>query len=142
MEIWVAKSTAQTHYLIGAIKISSQPSASCTPTATSMCLDGGRFEVSADWQKSTGETGHGNAVSLTADTGYLWFFSSANVEMVVKVLDACSVNGQHWVFAGGLTNVAVTLRVRDTQTDTVRTYSNPQGVAFVPIQDTGAFGCH
>ncbi len=141
LEIWVAKETSQTQYLIGAVKRSSQPTASCTPSTTSMCLDGGRFRVEADWQKTTGETGHGTAISLTSDTGYFWFFDATNVEMVVKVLDACGLGGHHWVFAGGLTNVAVTLRVTDTQTTSVQTYQNPQGAPFVPIQDTAAFPC-
>lgn len=141
MEVWVAKNTSQAHYLIQAVKVSSQAGAACTPTATAMCLDGGRFQVSADWQKPTGEAGHGNAVSMTAETGYLWFFDSSNVEMVVKVLDACSVNGHQWVFAGGLTNVGVALRVLDTRTGTVKTYQNIIGVALAPIQDTSAFPC-
>lgn len=140
MQIWVGRSPGQNHYLLGAMKVVSA-SATCTPSTTAMCLDGARFLVSADWQKSTGENGHGNAVPLTADTGYFWFFGASNVEMVVKVLDACAVDGHQWVFAGGLTNVAVTLTVRDTQTGTVQTYRSPQGTAFAPIQDTAAFAC-
>jgi hypothetical protein len=61
------------------------------------------------------------------------------VEAVVKVLNACTFNQKFWVFAGGLTNVQVTLTVTDTKTGTVRIYNNPQGAAFQPIQDTSAF---
>src|SRR5205807_4105842 len=43
------------------------------------------------------------------------------------------------VFAGGLTDVNVVLTVRDTVTGTTRTYTNPSGTAFQPIQDTDAF---
>jgi hypothetical protein len=71
--------------------------------------------------------------------GYLWFFAPTNVEVVVKVLDGCGVDGHYWVFAGGLTNVAVTIVATDTQTGAMRTYTNPQGTAFHPLQDTGAF---
>ncbi len=141
MQIWVGRGPGQNQYMLGAMKVVAA-SATCTPSATAMCLDGGRFQVSADWQKSSGENGHGNAVPLTSDTGYFWFFAATNVEMVVKVLDACAANGHQWVFAGGLTNVAVTLNVRDTQTGTLKTYQNPQGTALAPIQDTGAFACH
>jgi hypothetical protein len=140
MQIWVGRGAGQTTYMLGAMKLAAA-SLTCTPSATSMCLDGGRFLVSADWQKSSGESGHGTPVPLTADTGYFWFFGAANVEMVVKVLGACALNGHQWVFAGGLTNVAVTLNVRDTQTGALKTYQNPAGAAFVPIQDTGAFAC-
>jgi lysyl endopeptidase len=110
----------------------------CTASATALCLSGGRFRVTADWQTAT-SSGSGQAMTLTADTGYFWFFSSTNVELVVKVLDACSLNNRFWFFAGGLTNVAVTVTVTDTQTGTVRTYLNPQSTAFQPVQDTNAF---
>ena len=43
----------------------------------------------------------GQAVPLTPDSGYFWFFNAANIEAVVKVLNACSVNDHHWVFAAG-----------------------------------------
>ncbi|PYQ62998.1 MAG: hypothetical protein DMF53_11555 [Acidobacteria bacterium] len=59
------------------------------------------------------QQGQAQAVKLTDETGYLWFFSATNVELVVKVLDACSFNQRFWVFAGGLTNVRVTLTVTD-----------------------------
>jgi hypothetical protein len=78
-------------------------------------------------------------MTLTGDTGYFWFFSSSNVEMLIKVLDGRSVNGRFWVFAGGLTNVRVDMTVTDTQTGLVQTYVNPQGTAFAPIQDTSTF---
>ena len=97
--------------------------------------------VQADWRiPSQGTSGRGTAVSLTADTGYFWFFNASNVEMIVKVLDACSLNSRKWVFAGGLTDVEVTLTVTDTQTGASRTYVNPANTAFLPVQDTAAFG--
>jgi hypothetical protein len=102
-------------------------------------LSSGRFKVQTHWAKSDGGSGEGQAVSLSGDTGYFWFFSSANVEMIVKVLDACGLNGKKWTFAGGLTNVNVILTVTDTQTGAIKTYTNPQSTAFLPIQDTGAF---
>ena len=111
----------------------------CTPSATTLCLSGNRFAVSTTWTTSDGKSGQGQASALTADTGYFWFFSPSNVEMVIKVLNACSINSRIWVFAGGLTNVQVAMTVIDTKTGTVKTYNNPQSTAFVPIQDTSAF---
>lgn len=75
----------------------------------------------------------------TDDSGYFWFFTSINVEMIVKALNACGFNSRFRVFAGGLTNVEVTISVTDTLTNTVRTYTNPINTAFQPIQDTAAF---
>ena len=94
--------------------------------------------MSVAWQTATG-SGNGTAVSLTSDTGYFWFFSSNNVEMVIKVVDGRPVNNRFWVFAGGLTDVKAVVTVTDTQTGAVKTYTNPQGIAFLPIQDTNAF---
>ena len=111
----------------------------CFSGATTLCLGSGRFKVETTWRTRDGRTGQGQAVPLTGDTGYFWFFDASNVEMVLKVLKACGVNQKYWVFAGGLTDVQVDITVTDTQAGTVRTYHNPQGTAFQPIQDTSAF---
>jgi len=111
----------------------------CVPSATAMCLNNNRFRVSATFLTSGGQSGNAQVVKLTDDTGYLWFFSSTNVEAVVKVLNACSLNNRYWVFAGGLTNVRTVITVTDTQTGTTKPYTNPQNTPFQPIQDTSAF---
>jgi hypothetical protein len=112
---------------------------SCQPDATTLCLNGGRFRVTASFSASPNLGGAAQAVALTDVTGYLWFFSADNVEIVVKVLDGCGVNGHYWVFVGGLTNVDVCLRVADTQTEGFTNYCNPSGTPFQPVQDTSAF---
>jgi len=88
--------------------------APCAPSATALCLSGGRFEVQVTWKDFQGNTGQGQASSLTADTGHFWFFSASNVELIVKVLDARAINGKFWVFFGALSNVEYTLEVRDS----------------------------
>ena len=110
----------------------------CLPVDAHLCLSGNRFQVAATWSTGAG-SGPGHAVSLTPDTGYFWFFDATNVEVVLKVLDGCGFNHHFWVFAGGLTNVQVHLSVMDTLTGAVKTYDNPQGKAFQPVQDTSAF---
>ena len=125
--------------MITEFAISTEQS-SCTADATTLCLNGGRYQVRAEWEvPAQGRSGHGSAVPLSSDTGTFWFFQASSVEVVVKVLDGCSSNGHAWVFAGGLTNVGVTLTVTDVQTDEARTYTNPADTAFQPIQDTSAF---
>lgn len=111
----------------------------CTPTATAICLNGGRFRVQAMFLTPQGQNGLANTVKLTDDSGYLWFFGATNIEAVIKVLDGCAVNNRYWLFAGGLTNVRVMLTVTDTVRGSSATYLNQQGPAFQPIQDTGAF---
>ena len=94
---------------------------SCAPSDTALCLNGGRFRVEAEWRTPQGRTGRARAVPLTADTGYFWFFGAANVEAVVKVLDACTApTPRFWVFAAGLTDVEVDLTVADTASGEVR----------------------
>jgi PKD repeat protein len=112
----------------------------CDPSVTgNLCLDSNRFQVSIHWTKPDGTNGAGTAVSLTDDSGYFWFFDSSNIETVVKVLNGCSIGGHYWVFAAGLTNVEATLTVLDTKNAASKSYTNPQGTAFAPIQDTSAF---
>jgi hypothetical protein len=111
----------------------------CLPNDATLCVGGGRFSVQATFDAGGGNAGDAHAVALTSDTGYLWFFADTNVEAVIKVLDGCGLNSKWWVFAGGLTNVAVTLTVTDTKTSTVKTYHNPPSTTFQPIQDTSAF---
>lgn len=111
----------------------------CTADSATLCLQDKRFQVRASWQTADGTSGPGQAVSLTADTGYFWFFAASNLELVVKVLDGCALDGSYWVFGGGLTNVYVALTVTDTSNGRTRTYINSQGTAYQPLQDTAAF---
>jgi len=136
---WVRGDSAPREVLVEDL---GPPSGPCVADATTLCLNGNRFEVRAHWRKADGSAGAGQVRPLTADTGSFWFFGEENVEVVVKVLDACALPGRHfWVFAAGLTNLEVTLEVTDTRTGAVRTYENPLGKAFVPIQETSAFDC-
>ena len=116
----------------------TSPSVTCT-SDTTLCLSEGRFLITATWTKPDGETGSAHAVDLTPDSGYFWFFDAANVEVAIKTLNGCGVNGHYWVFTGGLTNLKVDVAVTDTTTNTTRNYSNPQGIAFQPTADTTAF---
>jgi hypothetical protein len=144
----VAESNEADNEYTKTFTVTASTPSSCTSSGTVLCLNGNRFAVSVSWTTPSGRTGEeqsiaaagsGQAVGLTGDTGYFWFFSSNNVEMVIKVVDGRAVNNRFWVFAGGLTNVNVVIQVTDTLTGTVRTYTNPQGAAFQPIQDTNAF---
>ena len=100
----------------------------------------GRFRVGVEWQQSAlGRLPSSRtAVPLTDDTGYFWFFGSANIELVVKVLDGRADNGHFWVFYGALSDVEYTLTVTDTLTGAVRTYHNPPG-ELASVADTTAF---
>lgn len=111
---------------------------SCSQVDDALCLGRERFKVEATWQDAQGNTGRGRAVPITDDSGFVWFFEESNAELVVKILNGCAVNERFWVFAGGLTDVGVTLTIDDTLTGVSSSYVNPVGVPFVPIQDIDA----
>lgn len=102
-------------------------------------LRDGRFRIEAAFTVPAGTPQPARPQKLTDDTVVFSFLDPANKELVIKVLDACPLNARYWVFSGGLTNVAVTLKVTDTRTGTVKTYTNPPSTAFPPKLDTGAF---
>lgn len=110
----------------------------CFAGPAGLCLNDGRFQVSATWTTG-GEDNVARAVANTADAGFFTFFSPDNIELDVKVLDGCEENGYFWVFAAGLTDVGVELRVEDTATGMYKTYSNDQGETFETITDIQAF---
>jgi len=111
----------------------------CVADALTLCLNGGRFEVRVNWRvPDQGTSGVGTGVALTGDTGYFWFFSPNNVELVVKVVDGRTFNGMYWVFYGALSNVEYTITVTDTVTELVKTYTNPFG-NLASVADTAAF---
>lgn len=109
------------------------------PRDTSLVLNGGRFLVDVQWRAPGASLEAAKPISLTEDTGYFWFSNEENVELVVKVLDACSINNRFWVFAGGLTSLEVDILVQDTASSAQSQYSNPQGTPFAPVLDTNAF---
>ena len=118
----------------------ASPEGGCTPDATTLCLNQGRFEVKIDYRTAQGATGFGQAHGLTSDSGYFWFFDDANVELVIKVIDGCGFNDRYWVFAGGLTNVETHLTVRDTlHPAAVFQRTNPLNQPFAPILSIDAF---
>ncbi|MCE2557736.1 MAG: fibronectin type III domain-containing protein [Acidobacteria bacterium] len=99
----------------------------------------GAFQVEVEWDDGKGRMGRGFAERLTADAGDFWFFHPTNIELVVKVLDGCAINDRYWVYAAGLTDVAVTLTVRDLRNGVEKSWTNPLGTRFRPITDASAF---
>ena len=112
----------------------------CVDASDTACLQDGRFRVEAGWQTDQ-RAGSAQIGSVNGDSATFWFFDSGNTELTVKILDACHGFGHYWVFASGLTNVQVILRVTDMETGRTRQYFNPLGRVFAPVQDVGAFPC-
>lgn len=102
----------------------------CSAGPTTLCLLGNRFEVKATYTDYGNNTGLGQAVALTSDSGYFWFFDASNVEAVGKVVSFCGSNGSFGYYAGGLTDVGVVMTVRDTVANQTQTFTNERGHRF------------
>ena len=112
----------------------------CVPTDTALCFEGGRFQATAFWKTATAQ-GQARALQVTADTGYFWFFSPDNLEVNIKVLNGCGVNGRFWAFVSGLTDVEVDVYVNDLFKFEVWRHTHPAGEPFAPRLDTSALSC-
>jgi plastocyanin len=115
--------------------------AACAAGPQTLCLNNNRFKVEVDWR--TGENA-GPAISVplpaAPDSGLFYFFFPTNIEMLVKVLNACVDPFNHyWVFYAATTNVEFAVVVTDTQTGRTRGYFNPLNRTAPPVQDVSAF---
>jgi len=126
-------------------------SGGCTPSDTVLCIDNNpgdkRFQISVTFStvQSGGLSGNGHAIALAplgvSQGGLFWFFQANNPELLVKVLNACTVNNKFWVFFSAGTNVGFRVTVLDTATGTSRIYVNPDLNPAPPLQDTSALSC-
>lgn len=110
----------------------------CIESDDTLCLLDGRFEATIAWISAT-DFGAGRPVRETADSGMFWFFRPSNLELLIKVLDACGVNDHYWVFHAATTNVGYELRVTDTLARLSKSYENTLGDEADTVLDTGAF---
>lgn len=90
-----------------------------------LCLLGGRFQVSANWQNQhNGTSGAAGVQSASDIAGYLYFTDPRNTELIVKVVD---FGANVKVFWGQLTNLRYQITVTDTRDGNAKTYSNTPG---------------
>jgi len=113
--------------------------ASDEPDDSALAFLGGRFRATVEWRTQRGGSGRGHAVPFTDRAGLFWFFNEENLEMLIKMLDGCDVNGHFWVFFAATTNVELTVTVVDTETGKRHEYHNDLGHAADPVLDTAAF---
>ena len=89
---------------------------------------------------------HGGRASLVAppsrDSALFYFFSPANWEVMLKVLDGCAINEHYWVYGAASTDVGYTVEVRDTAgAGRIRQYRHEAGTPAPAITDGLAFPC-
>ncbi|HYU34295.1 MAG TPA: Calx-beta domain-containing protein [Thermoanaerobaculia bacterium] len=113
----------------------------CLASDTALCVTNNRFQVAVEWRIPDGTNGHGQAVPVPSApaSGLFYFFDPTNLEMLIKVLNACGLSNRYWVFFAATTNVEFGVTVTDTQNGQVKSYFNPLSHPASPVQDTNAF---
>ncbi|MGZ8866844.1 MAG: trypsin-like serine peptidase, partial [Thermoanaerobaculia bacterium] len=114
----------------------------CTQNLTggTVCLVGNRFSVRVTYDAGQGSQPM-TAIKYTPDSGLFWFDNANNIEVLLKMVNACSFNQKFWVYSGGTTDVGVNITVTDSQSGAVKTYNNVRGTKFLTITDGAAFSC-
>ena len=112
----------------------------CEPDGAALALRGG-YTVGLCYETSTGEVGDARDWGLdSSQSGLLYFFDRDNVEVLIKVLDGCGVNGHRWVFVAPVTDLAFNLRV-ESPTGERWPHRNRLGQTADTAADTSAFPC-
>ncbi len=114
---------------------------SCVAGPETLCLNNGRFKAELEW-RTAADAGAGQVVPLPSapDSGLFYFFSPTNIELLIKVLNACVPPfNRYWTFFSATTNVEFAVVVTDTQSGKTRSYFNPLGRSAPPVQDVDAF---
>ncbi len=116
----------------------------CEPTSVATLAGGYTVKMCVEYLKD-GVSRVQEAHNFNLDSrqsGLLYFFERSNAEVLIKVLDACAVNGRRWVFVAPVTDLAFNLSVVSPHPDdAVWTHSNRLGQTAAPKSDTAAFAC-
>jgi hypothetical protein len=119
----------------------STSSGSCTPDANTLCLFGSRFKVTAQYQSYGSSTySTATATGFSDNTGFFTTVTPGNVDVVVKLVNFCSLNNSWSAYIGGTTDLGVRVSILDTNTNNTYTASNPLGNPWSLIRQT-AFQC-
>ena len=127
----------------------------CFPRDTGINLDG--HEVRACVETPDGARRRAWDYRLDGDrSALLYFFDRDNVEILVKVLDGCAINGHRWVFVAPVTELSFRLsiygggvlwwydsmrRPQEQIDDFAAPSGNPKGMTARTVSDNTAFPC-
>lgn len=111
----------------------------CVATPTALCLAAERFRVEATFFAAQTGSGVARMVPLNANSGTMTFFSPQVSEVLIKVLDACSLNQRFWVYGAAATDVGYDITVTDTVAGEHVVYSKLQGPPASALTDSDAF---
>jgi len=109
--------------------------AKCNPGSGTLCLQKGRFQVTAEWRNpGNGQGGQAGALELSQTSG-AFRFGDGNPELVTKIINRGDGID---IYYGSLSNLEYTIQVTDTKTGKVKTYRNSAG-RYCGGNETGAF---
>lgn len=122
--------------------------AACTPSATRLCLLGGRFAATLAWDDGSGSkpalVAEPRTDGITSASGLFRFYESdpSNWEVLVKMVDGCRTNGRFWVLVSASTGFGWRLEVVDQETTLGRAWFHPLDGRASGVADFEAFrGC-
>ena len=122
------------------VSLASGARTDCVPGGPALTLRGG-YKVSMCYETDKGEIGDARDWGLgSTQSGLLYFFERDNVEVLIKVLDGCGVNGHRWVFVAPVTTLAFNLHV-ESPDGKPWTHTNRLNQTADTRSDTSAFGC-
>lgn len=115
----------------------------CADSASILCIQDERFQLRAFWRTNptpgTTTDGAAGVAGSSDNSGLFWFFSPANWEIMVKVLNGCGLNNRYWLFSAATTNVYYRMEVFDVRAGEQKIYFNYPGPPAPAVTDTGAF---
>ncbi len=111
-----------------------------TGNSTFACLNT-HFSVGIQFRDpNTGVYGQATVVDCpNPDSALFWFFASNAWEVMVKTVNACSLDNRYWVFSAAATNVFYRLEVLDVKAGVNKVYFNYPGPPAPAVTDTAAF---
>ena len=123
-----------------ATRLAAGAATDCTPSGPALTLSGG-YTVSMCYETSAGAVGQARDWGLdSSQSALLYFFDRNNVEVLIKVLDGCGVNGHRWVFVAPVTDLAFNLHVESPAGERW-IHRNRLGQTADAAGDTSAFPC-
>jgi lysyl endopeptidase len=115
----------------------------CVPGPDTACLLGSRFKVEVEWTDFSSVTRDAHVASAgTSDTALFYWTNPNNWELLIKGINACSLNNKFWIYFAAATNVGYRVTVTDTQAGgSPKVYSNALGNLAQATNDINAFSC-
>ncbi|HYN21407.1 MAG TPA: Calx-beta domain-containing protein, partial [Thermoanaerobaculia bacterium] len=98
--------------------------AACDDTRA-LCLHNGRFEAIVEWHAPERNREAKRLFASDAPSWGLFFSGDDAPQLLLNVRDGCGINDRYWLDLGAVTDEALTVKVRDTQTGRTWAYFNP-----------------